>query len=123
MKFEHESWRKLYVSESIEHRLMPIFCRGTRDYLIRHAKQDGTLLAKTEDPGRDLGRALGAHESELELFAAFVATLIADGYLTHKKSRLWITRFVDGQESRSAGALRQKRYRDRNRNVTSDVTS
>ena len=35
MRFERESWRKLYVNESIQHRLMPVLSRGLRDYITR----------------------------------------------------------------------------------------
>lgn len=127
MRFDRESWRKLYVRESVAHRLLPLLCRGLRDHLIKHARvEDGILLEKTEAPGRDLAVALGAHADEIETVAAFVEALIRDGYLSHKRNRLWITKFVEGQEARSSGAKRQKKYRDtkkrRKRNVTGDAT-
>lgn len=125
MRFDRESWRKLYVAESAEHRMLPVLARGLRDYLIRHAKEDGTLLSRTDDPGNDLARALGAHPEELETVSEFVQKWIEDGYLSFKRRRLWITNYVDAQSSQSPAARRQKRYRDRNRGhspVTGDVT-
>jgi hypothetical protein len=118
MKFEHEPWRKLYVSESAEHKLLPVFCRTLRDNLIRHAKKDGTLLGATDDPGGDWGRVLGATGDDLDKINDYIQLLIKDGYLSFRKGRLWITRFQEGQEARSPGATRQKRYRDKRRYVT-----
>jgi len=108
---------------------MPVLARGLRDYLIRHAKDDGTLLERTDSPGRDLARALGAHENEISVIESFVELLISDGYLSHKSSKLSIRRFKKAQQSQSAGARRQRDFRERKRtlddvtrNVTGNVT-
>jgi hypothetical protein len=121
MRFERESWRKLYVGESIQHRLLPVLCRGLRDYVLRHASDDGTLLSKTTSPGRDLAMALGSHPDEFELVARFVETWLEDGYLTHRRGRLFVTRYVEAQQARSPGAERQAKYREK-KSVTSNVT-
>src|SRR5687768_7425592 len=115
MRFDIESWRKLYVAESVEHKLKPILSRGFRDYLIRHARADGTLLAKTADPCGDLARALGAHPDEFGTVKQYIQDWIDDGYLRFSRGRLAIARFVEAQEARSPGALRQKRYVERKR--------
>lgn len=136
MNYETEPWYKLYIRESTEDKLLPVLNRGLRDFLLRLAKsrKDGTILARTENPGEDLARALGAHPDEFATIVAFVRSMLEDGYLRHRKGRLWITNFVDAQEARSAGARRQKRYRDKdkesrasdddehNEGITSDVT-
>lgn len=116
MNYETEPWYKLYIRESTEDKLLPVLNRGLRDFLLRFAKsrQNATILAKTENPGADLARALGAHPSETETFVAFVDSMLEDGYLTHRRGRLWITNFVSAQEARSPGAQRQARWRAAN---------
>lgn len=111
--YGHERWRKLYIRESTEDRLLPVLMRGLRDYLIRHADDDGTLLAKTEQPATDLARALGAHPGESELVESHIVSLLDDGYLSHRKGRLWITNLVKAQARKSPVATKQKRYRDK----------
>jgi hypothetical protein len=110
MKFERESYRKLYVRESADDRMKPVFQRGLRDYLLRQAKDDGTLLQSTRKPVDDLGRALAIHQSERKAFKEYVDDMIESGYLTYEGHRLWITRFEEAQESRSKGAARQEKY-------------
>lgn len=122
MRFDRESYRKLYVAESAEHRLLSLFSRGLRDYLLRFAMEDGTLLPKSSKPAEDLARVLGAAGSERRMVAHAVTDLIGVGYLSYEDGRLWITRYVDAQEARSPGALRQQRYRDNHRDVTQPVT-
>lgn len=122
MRFDRESYRKLYVAESAEHRLLSLFTRGLRDYLLRFAMEDGTLLPKSQKPADDLARVLGAAGAERRMVAHAVTDLINVGYLSYDDGRLWITRYTDAQEARSPGALRQQRYRDNHRDVTHHVT-
>lgn len=83
MRFDRESWRKLYITESLDHRRMSLFARGLRDYLLRFARaENGILLESTQDPVGDLGRTLGAHPSELEQLGAYIDELLEVGYLT-----------------------------------------
>lgn len=127
MRFDRESYRKLYVAESAEHRLLSLFARGLRDYLLRFATEDGTLLPGSKRAAEDLCRVLGASSGERRHVLAAVEELIGVGYLTlDPNGRLWITRYVEAQQARSPGALRQQRYRDNHsrvtRNATDDVT-
>lgn len=123
MRFDRESYRKLYVSESAEHRLLPLFARGLRDYLLRFAMEDGTLLPKSSKPADDLARVLGAGGAERRSVAHAVSDLIGVGYLSYEGGRLWITRYVEAQEARTPGALRQQRYRDTHPRVTRNASS
>ncbi len=59
-----ERWRKLYLRESLEQRLWSVMARGLRDYLIRLAEDDGTLIRDDDDPEGALLKALGAHPEE-----------------------------------------------------------
>lgn len=120
MKFERESWRKLYVAESAEHRLMSVVARGLRDYLLRIAGDDGTLLASTKDAKQDVLRLLNPTSTEKRLVAEAFEELLRIGYLSLEGGRLWITKFVEAQASRSAGALRQERYKQRREGLASD---
>jgi 5-methylcytosine-specific restriction endonuclease McrA len=116
VNYDTEAWYKLYIRESTEDRLLPVLNRSLRDFLLRLAKsrEDATILAKTENPGEDLARALGAHQDEHDLIVSFINSMLKDGYLRHKKGRLWITNFVNAQQARSPGAIRQQRWRENN---------
>lgn len=113
MRFDRESYRKLYVRESAEDRMLPIFARGLRDYLLRHAQEDGTLLKKTKDWKDDLARALGVHRSETKCFKDALERLLENGFLTFEGGRLWITRFEEAQAAKTPGAKRTEAYRQR----------
>ncbi len=108
--FRRESWRKLYVRENLDHRAWPVLWRGLRDYLIRIARDDGTLLTSTRNPGEDLARAIGSHPDEVERVASGVETLIRDGYLSHTLGRLFIARYEEGQ-ARTTSTERVRRHR------------
>lgn len=128
MRFERESWRKLYVAESAEHRLLSVFARGLRDYLLRLAKDDGTILSSSQQPKRDLQKLLGAAKREHALIDSAFDELVAVGYLSVNGGRLWVTRFEEAQQARSLGAARQAKYKEQKRQreasaVTQAVTS
>lgn len=110
VRFDRESWRKLYVAESMQHRKLSLFTRGVRDYLLRLAEEDGTLFAETTDPSGDLADALNAHSGERKLVERAVSDLLKIGYLSHEAGRLWVTKFEEAQAARSPGAMRQAKY-------------
>lgn len=122
MKFERESWRKLYIAESAEHRLMSVVARGLRDYLLRIAGDDGTLLASSADAKQDILRLLNPTAAEKRLIGEAFDCLLRIGYLSLDNGRLWITKFVEAQAARSPGALRQERYKHRREGVSGDET-
>jgi hypothetical protein len=127
VRFDRESWRKLYVAESLEHRLLPVFSRGLRDYLLRFAEQDGTLF-RSRKPVDDLCKALNAEPKERKLVADAVNDLLRIGYLSQDGERLWITKFVEAQTASTPGAKRQAAYNDRKKakaesTATTDATS
>lgn len=116
MRFDRESWRKLYVAESLEHRRMSIFARGVRDYLLRHAEADGTLLRMSKSPIPDLAEALGVRRSEQRQFASCIEELVRIGYLTiDPGGRVWITKFAEAQNARTPGAVRTAEWKRRKR--------
>lgn len=113
MRFDRESWRKLYVAESAEHAFMPLAVRGVRDYLLRFAAEDGTLLPDTKDVVPDLAFLIRAKPAELDLVALIVSELQRVGYLKLTRGRLWMPRYEDAQAARSPGAKRQAAYKAR----------
>lgn len=122
MRFERESWRKLYVAESVSHRMLPLFTRGLRDYLLRHAEDDGTILRGSEDHASDLARVLYATVQERRQIESALDDLYRIGYLETNAGRLWIVKFAEAQSSRSPGARRQAEYRIREQcDVTGDT--
>lgn len=113
MRFERTPWRKLYVSESLEHRSLPLFARGLRDYLLRFAEDDGTLLRSCIDPASDLYRTLTVHASEAKLFRSAVRSLIDVGFLQLTSGTLRIVKFQAAQQAHTSNAERQANYRAR----------
>lgn len=113
MKYGNEPWYKLFLRESTEDKLLPALNRSLRDHLLRLAKsrEDGTVLRKTENPGADIARAIGAHAEEVTLIEGYVKSMLDDGYLSHKKGRLFITKFTEAQNAKSDGARRQDKWR------------
>lgn len=128
VRFDRESYRKLYVAESAEHQLMALASRGLRDYLIRFADEDGTLLRDTSRPVADLMVVLRARPTDRRMVEQMMADLQRVGFLQLDGKRLWMPRYVDAQASRSPGAVRQQRFRERHKGaavtdgVTGDVT-
>lgn len=120
MRFERESWRKLYVSESPEHQLMSVFARGLRDYLLRFAKDDGVILAGSTDVIRDLCKLLRAEQPERRQVSKAVEELSRVGYLVMTKSSCKIPKFKEAQEARSPNAERQRRFKERQRSELGD---
>ena len=114
MDFRREAWRKLYIRENLEHRGWPLLARGIRDYLIRHARDDGTLLARTTEPEDDLAASLGPRPDEVGPTILAIQLLLADGFLVHDKrtKRLSMARFEEAQE-RSTSTERVRRYRSK----------
>jgi hypothetical protein len=132
MNWSRERWRKLYLRESLQQRLLPLMARGIRDYLIRLAEDDGTLIDDADDPVAELVRALGAHESEVELARQAVELLRRDGFLAGGPRSLIIRNLEAAQSwpgrleapaveqasvevSASSSAERVRRHRERKR--------
>ncbi len=113
MRFDQGSWRKLYVGESVTHRMLPLFSRGLRDYLLRHAEEDGTILHESDDHAADLARILLATNTERKQLASALDDLLRIGYLATNGKRLWIAKFVEAQATRTPGAKRQAEWRIR----------
>jgi len=109
------------VVESTEHKLLPLFTRGLRDYLLRISGDDGTVLKSTKDAAGDLARVLTAEPGEKKQIERAIEQLIAIEYLTLSRGRLSITKFVEAQAAKSPGAKRQQRYRDVHRNGDGDA--
>ncbi len=74
-------WRPLFVRETAEQASWPLVARGTRDYLMRIAEDDGRLVKRCTDPVSDALRVLRPHAEEESGVRAAVQLLLDDGFL------------------------------------------
>jgi len=114
VRYDREPWRKLYRSEPFEQRAWPMMTRGIRDYLVRFADDDGTLLQTPgDDPIGAMIRVLNSDVTESEHVRNSLEQLFADGYLVHDARGVWIRNFAEAQEARSPDAKRMAAKRAR----------
>lgn len=133
--WSRERWRKLYLREALEQRgRWPVMARGLRDYLLRHADDDGALVRVRdgEEPAVSLVASLGAHDDEAALVLEAARKLLADGYLTVRDGHVCIENLEKAQSpaplepadfdemapaerKRTKAAERQRRKRERER--------
>jgi len=94
-----------------------------RDGLIRHAKDDGTLLPKTSHPTADLATIFRiTQEDEHRIFVEAVQRLLLDGYLSHSRGRLFIRNFEPAQEKTpSYEAAKKRKQRDKNKGNSAET--
>lgn len=101
--WSRERWRRLYLRESVEQRgLWPLMQRGVRDYCIKVAEDDGTLvrLREGDDAVEALARALGAHPVELTLAKVAISGLLDDGFLEARDGRVFVVNLSAAQGDR-----------------------
>ena len=66
MRFDRESWRRLYRQEPLEQRAWPLVTRAIRDHLVRYPDElDGYLLSVSE-PGRQAGDTRGDNVGDIQ---------------------------------------------------------
>lgn len=111
MRFDREPWVKLYRAESPQHRLMSPEARMFRDFLLRHAEEDGFLLRDSRDIARDICRVVAFETSAARRVAAWLKELERVGYVVATKTTLQIVRFAEAQAARTKNAERQARWR------------
>lgn len=92
-----EPWIKQHTREPINDFLSPLIQRALRDYLRKKAEADGTLIVDRDHPIDALIRALGAHDSELELTRQAVADLVGMGVLETDGRSIWMPERPDSQ--------------------------
>jgi hypothetical protein len=129
MKWEHETWRKLYCRVTATWQLLPLSARGLGDELIRYVDDDGLLPIGSEAPWSAVARILCAHPQERRRLKSDIAKLLEDGYLTLEPGYLKI-RNLKAAQDRSGSAVRMARKRERDRAMSAkpppdgnDVTS
>ncbi len=110
MDFRLESWRKLYLRENLDQQGWPLFARGLRDLLVRLAKDDGTVVARTTSPADDLAATLKASPDEWPMVVDAAERMLVDGYLLHETGRLFIARHEDAQ-ARCTSTARVRKHR------------
>jgi hypothetical protein len=82
MRFDRESWRRLYRHEPLEQRAWPLFTRAIRDHLVALAEDDGRLVRASGDSAAEsLASALMVHDSEREAALVAISMLLSAGVL------------------------------------------
>lgn len=114
MRWQIETWRKLYTAKPASWLALPVSARGLGRELLTYCDDRGRIPIGDEPPGPAVSRLLSAHRGEQKRIDSDVAALLKDGYLLHEGDALVIRNFVQAQE-RSSSAERQQRYRDRQR--------
>lgn len=110
----NEPWRKLYIRITADWLDLSVSARGLADELLKYADADGWLMRATrEEAGEKIAFLLGARPKEHARIAEDVAELLGDSYLVIENGRVRIRNFQTAQEKRSPHALRQARYRQR----------
>lgn len=112
MRWQIETWRKLYTAKPASWLALPVSARGLGRELLTYCDDKGRLPIGDEAPGPAVSRIISAHRHELKRIDADIADLLKDGYLIHDGAMLIIRNFVPAQE-RSSSAERQRRYRER----------
>lgn len=134
MRYDRETWRRLYRSEPLEQRAWNVMTRGIRDLLIRFPEDDdGVLLPRTADPVGDLARALNPGGHEGDSVRDSIETLLEDGYLEYvprpqkggdtegtTTGTLRIRNFGTAQAARSKEAEKKAKQRARARGQLGD---
>lgn len=122
MKWDRERWRKLYCKEEGDFANLPALTRAFAALLLKYADDAGRIPIPTgEEPGYTIARLIRAHRFEYRQIGAYVTALLNDGYIFREPTAIVLRNFIRAQ-GRSSGAERQSRYRERHRDVTSDVT-
>lgn len=114
MRWQIETWRKLYTAKPASWLALPVSARGLGRELLTYCDDKGRIPIGDEAPGPAVSRIISAHRHELKRVDADVADLLKDGYLIHDGEALIIRNFVPAQE-RSSSAERQHRYREKRR--------
>jgi hypothetical protein len=131
--WRRERWRRLYLREAAQQRATwALMARGIRDYAVRLAEDDGTLVDDAGDNAFDvLIRVLAPQPDEEASTRAACVVLLADGYLEQEDGRIWIVNLPaaqgDDEVQTEAGAIptprgapksnaeRQREHRERKR--------
>lgn len=121
MKWEHETWRKLYVRIEASWLALPVSARGLGDELLKYADDEGVIPIGNEAPGAAVARIVSAHPNERKRVNADVADLLKDGFLVAVKGGLVIRNLPAAQSRRgstggtSSSAERMARLREKRR--------
>lgn len=119
MRWEIETWRKIYTGKPASWLALPVSARGLGRELLTYCDDKGRIPLSGESPGPAIARLLGAHRQEQKRLDTDVAELLKDGYLVLDGDAIVIRNYPQAQE-RSGSAERQRRYRARVNGDTSE---
>ena len=123
MRWAHETWLKIYKNPGAKWLSLPVSTRGLGRELLLYADHEGRIFTGPGKRGHALARMLGAHASELKRVAEDVQRLIDDGYLVEDGDAVVIRNYVEAQERVTNSAQRTRRWREKNAEKASHVTS
>lgn len=121
MKWEFETWRKLYTRITPAWAALPALARGIGTELLKYCDDDGRIpLGNGETPGETIVRVIAAQRAEQKHVTGFVNLLIHDGFLVVENDAVVIRNLKTAQEKLS-GAAKSARYRARVASLQSDA--
>lgn len=114
MKWEHETWRKLYVRVTAQWLALPLSARGLADELLKYADDEGVILLGNDAADTAVARLCGAHAHERKRVKNDLKALLDDGFLVPELGALRIRNMTSAQgRTGSAGRMARKRERDK----------
>jgi len=121
-RWYNEDYRKLYTRQDGPWLTLPYCARSMAADLIRWADERGVVanLEEGETPEQAIAFVVRSKPDEQPTIDRAVRALLRDGYLVQKGGKIWIKNYTDAQERLSQDAVRQRRKRDRDAQVTAE---
>lgn len=118
MKWEQETWRKLYVRVDARWLQLPVSARGLGSELLKYADDSGRIhLGTDEAPGISVAFLLSARPREHKRIAEDVALLMSEehSFLVHEGGGTYRIRNFEKAQAKSGSAIRMAKLRDNRR--------
>lgn len=123
MRWEVETWRKLYVSRSAEWLMLDLSARGLGTELLKYCDDDGRIpLRKGEAPAVAIALLLCARPHEHVRVTSDVTALLDVRYLELGDGWIRIRNFAEAQHRRTGSAERMARMRQRRREDSAEIS-
>lgn len=126
MKWEIETWRKLYVRVDAKWMSLPVSARGLGSELLKYVDDGGRLHLGTDlEPGLAVAYMLGARPKEHRRIAEDFGLLVSSehAFLIDEGGGAFRIRNFEKAQAKSGSAARMAKLRDNRRQKPSQVTS
>ena len=126
MKWEIETWRKLYVRVDAKWMSLPVSARGLGSELLKYVDDGGRLHLGTDlEPGLAVAYMLGARPKEHRRIAEDFGLLVSSehAFLIDEGGGAFRIRNFEKAQAKSGSAVRMAKLRDNRRRQPSQVTS